>query len=70
MKKRTNIVTGFIKRITCNAKVAVISKDSGMELVQVAILIAIAIVVGLIFRHQIEDFVEEVFSNLSSKNFL
>ena len=42
----------------------------GMELVQVAIIIAIAIVIGLIFRSQIEDFVQNVFSNLSAGKFL
>ena len=42
----------------------------GMELVQVAILVAIAIVIGLIFRSRIEEFVETVFSNLSSGKFL
>jgi len=41
----------------------------GMELVQVAILVAIAIVIGLIFRARIEEFVENVFSNLSSGKF-
>jgi hypothetical protein len=43
---------------------------AGMELVQVAILVAIAIVIGLIFRTQIEEFVNNVFSNLSSGKFL
>ncbi len=38
--------------------------DSGMELVQVAILIAIAIVLGLIFKNQITDFVNDVFRDL------
>ena len=42
----------------------------GMELVQVAIIIAIAIVVGLIFRSRIEEFVENVFSNLSAGRYL
>ena len=41
----------------------------GMELVQVAILVAIAVVIGLIFRSRIEEFVENVFSNLSSGKF-
>ena len=36
----------------------------GMELVQVAILIAIAIVLGLIFKNQITDFVNDVFRDL------
>jgi len=46
------------------------NKRSGMELVQVAILVAIAIIIGLIFRSRIEEFVENVFSHLSSGKFL
>jgi hypothetical protein len=46
-----------------------IAKDDGMELVQVAILVAIAIVIGLIFRTQIQTFVEEIFESLSSGKF-
>jgi len=42
----------------------------GMELVQVAIIIAIAIIIGLIFRSRIEEFIENVFSNLSAGKFL
>jgi len=42
----------------------------GMELVQVAIIIAIAIIIGLIFRSRIEEFVENVFANLSAGKFL
>ncbi|MBR5741247.1 MAG: hypothetical protein IKX91_01710 [Firmicutes bacterium] len=42
-----------------------IRNKSGMEMVQVAILIALAIVLGLIFRTQITNFVNGVFSNLS-----
>ena len=42
----------------------------GMELVQVAIIIAIAIVVGLIFRDRVQEFIENVFSNLSAGKFL
>ena len=53
-------------------KIAVIFRNprGGMELVQVAILVAIAIVIGLIFRTQIEEFVNNVFSNLSSGKFI
>ena len=43
--------------------------SAGMELVQVAILVAIAIVIGLIFREQIEKFVKEIFEKLSSGSF-
>jgi hypothetical protein len=45
------------------------SEKDGMELVQVAILVAIAIVIGLIFRKQIEKFVTDVFSDLTSGKF-
>jgi undecaprenyl pyrophosphate phosphatase UppP len=44
-------------------------RRAGMEMVQVAILVAIAIVIGLIFREQIENFVNGVFENLSSGRF-
>lgn len=40
---------------------------SGMELVQVAILVAIAVALGLIFKTQITDFVNRTFEGL--KNF-
>lgn len=36
-----------------------------MELVQVAILIAIAIALGIIFRTQITGFVNKIFSKLN-----
>lgn len=42
---------------------------AGMELVQVAILIAIAVTVGLIFRKQIKGFVEDVFGELRNAKF-
>ena len=38
----------------------------GMELVQVAILVAIAVALGLIFRTQITDFVNRTFKGLSN----
>jgi hypothetical protein len=41
----------------------------GMELVQVAILVAIAILIGLIFRTQIKSFVEDVFKGLTAGKF-
>jgi hypothetical protein len=41
----------------------------GMELVQVAILVAIAILIGLIFRTQIKTFVDDVFKNLTAGKF-
>ena len=41
----------------------------GMEMIQVAILIAIAVTLGLIFKTQITDFVEDTFGALSSAKF-
>ena len=41
----------------------------GMELVQVAILIAIAITLGLIFKDQISKFVNNVFGDLLKSDF-
>lgn len=42
---------------------------SGMELVQVAILIAIAIAIGLIFKDRIAAFVNKVFGELTTSGF-
>ncbi len=41
----------------------------GMELVQVALLVSIAIGLALIFRTQITAFVDGIFSNLMSSGF-
>ena len=38
----------------------------GMEMVQVAILVAIAIVLGLIFKSEITSFVNKTFESLNS----
>ena len=45
------------------------NNKEGMELVQVAILIAIAIALGLIFKAQIGAFVDEVFDDLLGSDF-
>jgi hypothetical protein len=37
----------------------------GMEMVQVAILVAIAIALGLIFRTEITAFIDKTFENLN-----
>lgn len=46
-----------------------IRDNSGMELVQVGVLIAIAIALGLIFKAQITDFVNDVFKGLKASSF-
>ena len=41
-------------------------KRKGMELVQVAMMVAIAVALGLIFRTQITDFVNRTFEGLNN----
>ena len=45
---------------------AALRQRSGMELVQVAIMVAIAVALGLIFRTQITDFVNRTFEGLNN----
>ena len=40
--------------------------NEGMEMIQVAILIALAIILGLIFKSEIVAFVNKTFTNLNS----
>ena len=42
----------------------------GMEMVQVAILVAIAVALGLIFKTQITEFVNDVFGGLKASSFM
>lgn len=46
-----------------------IMNKKGMEMVQVAILVAIAVTLGLIFKEQITTFVNNTFGSLSSAKF-
>lgn len=57
-----------MKKIFNNVKRTLRSK-SGMELVQVAILIAIAVALGIIFKSSITEFVNKIFGNLNAANF-
>ena len=45
------------------------NSNKGMEIVQVAILIAIAIALGIVFKDQIVDFVNETFEKLKDCGF-
>ena len=47
------------------AALGTVRQRSGMELVQVAIMVAIAVALGLIFRTQITDFVNRTFEGLN-----
>lgn len=57
------------KRIRNSRLARTMRSKSGMELVQVAILIAIAVALGIIFKSSITTFVNGVFSNLNAANF-
>ena len=43
-----------------------LTNKKGMEMVQVAILIALAVAIGLIFRTEITEFVNSTFKDLNS----
>jgi hypothetical protein len=45
------------------------NNKKGMEMVQVAILVAIAIGLGLLFKEQIGDFIKNTFESLNGNNF-
>ncbi|NMA93650.1 MAG: hypothetical protein GX975_03205 [Clostridiales bacterium] len=51
-----------------NLKYRLCSRD-GMEMVQVAILIAIAVFIGLIFKDKIGKFINDVFGELFRSDF-
>lgn len=57
-----------LKRIASGLSMKLNNKK-GMEMVQVAILVAIAVVVGIIFKTSVVDFVNRVFGNLDAANF-
>ena len=44
-------------------------EKSGMEMVQVAILVAIAVALGLIFKSEITEFVNNTFGSLNEAEF-
>ncbi len=46
-----------------------VRNKKGMEMVQVAILVAIAVAAGIIFKSSVVDFVNRIFGNLDAANF-
>ena len=52
-------MSGRMKRIMYKTAV-LLGNKKGMEMVQVAILVAIAVTIGLIFKTQITEFVNEM----------
>lgn len=59
----------LIIRIRTGVLSRMIANKSGMEMVQVAILVAIAVALGIIFKTSITDFVNKIFGNLNAANF-
>ena len=56
-----------MKKINVKWRTTLRSKK-GMELVQVAILVALAVALGLIFKTEITDFVNKTFEGLDGFN--
>ena len=54
----------MFKKIKVKVLKSPIGNKSGMEMVQVAILIAIAVIIGLIFKTEITSFVNDTFDSL------
>ena len=57
-----------MKRIR-NRIAFILGNKKGMEMVQVAILVAIAVAVGIIFKSSVVDFANRIFGNLDAANF-
>ena len=57
-----------MKRIG-NRLAFLLGNKRGMEMVQVAILVAIAVAAGIIFKSSVVDFVNRIFGNLDAANF-
>ncbi len=53
----------------CKKIVNKVKDTKGMEMIQVAILIGIAVAVGIIFNGKIIAFVNEIFNGLDNANF-
>ena len=54
---------------TCALPIWLFKSNEGMELVQVAILIAIAVALGIIFKTEITSFVNKTFKALNASKF-
>lgn len=59
----------FCAKMMCRLNAASCCGKKGMEMVQVAILVAIAVGLGLVFKERIGDFVNNTFDGLSGSGF-
>ena len=57
---------GALKQKAVGVITSMLTNKKGMEMVQVAILIALAVALGIIFRTEITKFVNNTFSTLNS----
>ncbi len=67
-KRRKTYMISKLKNAAVRLDMAVRNKK-GMEMVQVAILVAIAVAVGIIFKSSVTEFVNRIFGNLDAANF-
>lgn len=58
----------MIQEVRMKNRIMDIRSRKGMELVQVAILVALAVALGLIFKTEITDFVNNTFDGLDDFN--
>lgn len=58
-----------MKNLIVNRNFKQRNSKSGMEMVQIAIIIAIAIAAGIIFKDKIGAFINDVFGGLSANDF-
>ena len=65
-RSKTSVREGLSKRCIRMMKASMLANRRGMEMVQVAILIALAVALGIIFRTEITKFVNNTFSTLNS----
>ncbi len=67
IRKPVYAVYGMLRLVL--GKAASVNDKRGMEMVQVAILVAIAVALGLIFKNQITAFVNNTFDSLTNARF-
>lgn len=58
----------MIQEVRMKNRIMDVRSRKGMELVQVAILVALAVALGLIFKTEITDFVNNTFDGLDDFN--
>lgn len=68
-RKWRDVMKNMLRLSSAARAVRSLNNKRGMEMVQVAILVAIAVAIGIIFKTEITDFVNETFKNLDASKF-